>query len=147
MKYYILLWKSCKLLLPLLHFFIPCCPKNTWICQFDWVYRYIVYNEKTRFWPFYTHFAEGKKSYIELFCYNIVENHFYTKFGKKKKKKCFCLLLIIIIISHNVVYRWHSITYEWNINFFFFFYINLCSKQFKDMKKNRFLSLKKIIRP
>ncbi len=64
--------------------FITCCPKNRWICQLDWVYRYIVYNEKTRFWPFYTHFAERKKSYIELFCYNIVENHLYTKFGKKK---------------------------------------------------------------
>ncbi len=35
-------------------FFITCCPKNT-------VYRYTVYNEKTRLWPFYKHFAERKK--------------------------------------------------------------------------------------
>ncbi len=69
MKYEILLWKSCQLLLPLLHFFflITCCPKNTLICKLDLVYRYIVYNEKTRLYshykPFYTHFAEIKMVY------------------------------------------------------------------------------------
>ncbi len=46
-------------------FFITCCPKNTLICKLDLVYRYIVglYNEKTRLWPLYTHFAERKMVY------------------------------------------------------------------------------------
>ncbi len=33
------------------------------------------------------------------------------------------------------------------ISLFLYFYINLCSKQFKDMKKTDFFSLKKMIRP
>ncbi len=33
----------------------------------------------------FTHILQKEKRYIESFCYNIVENHFYTKFGKKKK--------------------------------------------------------------
>ncbi len=52
-------------------FFITCCPKNTLICKLDVVYRYIVFLQK-------------EKWYIESFCYNIVENHLYTKFGKNK---------------------------------------------------------------
>ncbi len=33
----------------------------------------------------FTHILQKEKWYIESFCYNIVENHLYTKFGKKKK--------------------------------------------------------------
>ncbi len=65
-------------------FFITCCPKNTLICKLDLVYRYIVYNEKTVYGHF-THILQKEKWYIESFCYSIVENHLYTKFGKKKK--------------------------------------------------------------
>ncbi len=37
--------------------------------------------------PIYGHFKhilQKEKWYIESFCYNIVENHLYTKFVKKK---------------------------------------------------------------
>ncbi len=48
----------------------------------------------------FTHILQIEKKYIESFCYNIVENHLYTKntipkneifIGKKKIKiNCFC---------------------------------------------------------
>ncbi len=33
----------------------------------------------------FTHILQKEKWYIKSFCYNIAENHLYTKFGKKKK--------------------------------------------------------------
>ncbi len=65
------------------YFFITCCPKNTLICKLDLIYGYIVYNEKPVYGHF-THILQKQKLYIKSFCYNIVENHLYTKFGKKK---------------------------------------------------------------
>ncbi len=32
----------------------------------------------------FTHISQKEKWYIESFCYNTVDNHLYTKFGKKK---------------------------------------------------------------
>ncbi len=63
------------------YFVITCCPKNTLICKLDVVYRYIVFLQK-------------EKWYIESFCYNIVENHLYTKFEKKKILKTKNVLVI-----------------------------------------------------
>ncbi len=53
---------------------MTCCPKNTLICKLDLVYRYIVCNEK----PVY-----GLFTHILLKENIIVDNHLYTKFGKK----------------------------------------------------------------
>ncbi len=51
MKYYILLWKSGHVLLPL-------CPNsNTLISKLDIVYRYTVFNGKPVYGIFYTHIA------------------------------------------------------------------------------------------
>ncbi len=58
-------------------FFITCCPKNTLICKLDLVYRYIVYNKKTRLWPFYTHFIERKR--LSNHSVITVENHLLYK--------------------------------------------------------------------
>ncbi len=52
------------------------------------IYRYIIYNEKTRLWPY---FAEIEKKYIES-----------NKILFKKFKK----------LNPNVLNRGHSITYE-----------------------------------
>ncbi len=59
-------------------------PKTlTLICKLDTVYRYIIYNGKTVYGHF-THILHKGKWYIKSFCYNIVENYLYTKFGIKK---------------------------------------------------------------
>ncbi len=41
-------------------FLITCFPKNTLTWELDLVYRYIVYNEKTCLWPFYTFCIKNK---------------------------------------------------------------------------------------
>ncbi len=35
----------------------------------------------------FTHILQKEKCYIESFCYNVVENHLYTKFEKKSGKR------------------------------------------------------------
>ncbi len=59
----------------------------------------------------FTHILQKEKWYIESFCYNVVENHLYTKFEKKNLFKK---------LSPDVLYRGHSITYEWHIIFNYF---------------------------
>ncbi len=69
---------------------------------------------------------QKEKWYIESFCYNVVENHLYTKFGKKKKilktknvliyaRSFMCFYFFLKKLSPDVLYRGHSITYELNI--------------------------------
>ncbi len=79
MKYDILLWNSCKLLLLLLHFFIHyTLPQKHINMQISFVLVMIK--------PVYGHFTlvlQKEKWYIKTFYYKIFENHLYTKFGKK----------------------------------------------------------------
>ncbi len=70
MKYYILLWKSGHVLLPLWFFFSTFCPNsNTLISKLDTVYRYTVFNGKPVYGIFYTHIAYNKMVYQIILLY------------------------------------------------------------------------------
>ncbi len=45
----------------------------------------------------FTHILHKEKRYIKSFCYNIVENHLYTKFGKTN-------LLFLPVHVHSYLY-------------------------------------------
>ncbi len=57
-------------------------------CIYRPVVLYILYIMRKPIYGHFTHILQKEKWYIKWyiksFCYNIVENHLYTKFGKKK---------------------------------------------------------------
>ncbi len=87
------------------YFFFILMPKNTFICKFDTVYRYIVYKWKT---CHFTHILHKDKWYIKsIFTHHtsfIVGNHLYIKFTIKKmwlkqKSHCFCIFMSIVLYA------------------------------------------------
>ncbi len=59
-------------------YFLILVTTKTLICKLDTVYRYIVYNVKTRLWPFYTPLKLVYDDYFISFIR--AENHLYIKF-------------------------------------------------------------------
>ncbi len=58
-----IIMKILSIITPIITLLFSLHVQNTLICKLDLVYRYILYNEKTGLWPFYTHFAERKMVY------------------------------------------------------------------------------------
>ncbi len=79
-----IIMKILSIITPIITLLFSLHVQNTLICKLDLVIDTFYIMRKPVYGHF-THILQKEKWYIESFCYNIVENHLYTKFGKKKK--------------------------------------------------------------